>query len=192
MPSTETYDGYLVGHLLVATPAMGDSRFDHTVIYLCAHNDEGAMGLVINRAMRDIDFSDLLEQLDIDSAGALRQQIIVHAGGPVDTGRGFVLHTPDYQHETTVSVDDSVALTASVDIIRAIVEGHGPERCLLALGYAGWSAGQLEQELKENAWIAVPPDDELLFGDDLMRKWEAALGRLGISGAMLSTLAGNA
>ena len=182
---------YLDGHLLIAMPGMGDPRFDHSVIYMCAHSPEGAMGLVVNKLADQMTFPDLLEQLNIP-CGASDDSIQVHFGGPVESGRGFVLHSPDYMHDGTLLVDGGIALTATVDILRAIADGAGPEHTMLALGYAGWGAGQLDMEIKSNGWLSVPADDELVFGRDLENKWEHAMAKIGIDPRMLSDEAGHA
>lgn len=187
----EDDDGYLTGQLLVAMPGIGDERFDKTVIYLCAHSEEGAMGLVINQEIDSLTFPDLLEQLGIDPVPTATQ-IQVQFGGPVESGRGFVLHSPDYVQDGTLVVDDSVALTATVDILRAIADGEGPRNTMLALGYAGWGPGQLDTEIKANGWLHVPADDDLIFGEDLETKWERAMTKIGIDPRMLSDVAGNA
>jgi putative transcriptional regulator len=161
---------YLTGQLLIAMPTMPDQRFQRTVIYMCAHNADGAMGLVINRLFGSITFPDLLEQLGIDSPGSAAN-MRVHFGGPVESGRGFVLHSTDFVREGTMQVDDKIALTATVDILRAIADGRGPKHALLALGYAGWGPGQLDTEMQANGWLNAPADDRLLFDRDLDSKW---------------------
>jgi putative transcriptional regulator len=181
----------LAGSLLVAMPQMGDPRFDRAVIFMCAHNEEGAMGLVVNKLFDQLSFSDLLDQLEI-TAGPRMRQIRVHAGGPVEAGRGFVLHSDDYLHEGTMPVESGFALTATTDILRAIAEGQGPRTSILALGYAGWGPGQLEQEFAANGWLHVPADPELVFGADLEHKWLLALNKLGVSPSVLSSQAGHA
>jgi putative transcriptional regulator len=181
----------LTGQLLVAMPQMRDPRFTRSVIYMCAHNAEGAMGLVINRLVGSITFLDMLEQLGI--AGSDHdKRIKVHFGGPVDAGRGFVLHSDEYRHEGTVAVVGGVALTATIDILKDIAGGQGPRRCLLALGYAGWGAGQLDAEIQANGWLTVPADAELVFDSDLDGKWERALGKIGVTRTQLSGEAGHA
>ncbi len=182
---------YLAGQLLVAMPQMQDPRFQRSVIYICAHTAEGAMGLMVNRLLDQLSFPDLLEQLGIDPTPAC-QGINVHFGGPVESGRGFVLHSADYMQDTTLMVDDGVALTATVDVLKAMAEGRGPRQSLLALGYAGWSAGQLDSEMLDNAWLSIPADEELLFSRDLPAKWEKAIHRLGIDFGTLSQDAGHA
>ena len=186
-----TMTGYLTGQLLVAMPQMQDPRFQRTVIYMCAHTAEGAMGLVINRLIDSITFPDLLEQLGIegDTPG---NEIKIHFGGPVESGRGFVLHTADYRQEGTLSISGEVALTATIDILKDIARGGGPRQKLLALGYAGWGPGQLDAEIQANGWLQVPADSQLVFGPDLDGKWQLALAKLGIEGGRLSGDAGHA
>lgn len=192
-------DKFLDGQLLVSMPGMADERFARAVIYVCAHSAEGAMGIVVNKPAADLSFPDLLVQLDIvpeaerillpQQAGSLQ----VLMGGPVETSRGFVLHSPDFFIEqSTLPIDDSICLTATVDILRAIARGEGPKEAVLALGYAGWSAGQLETEIQSNGWLNCPADPELIFHSALDSKYDLALRRLGIDPAMLSSEAGHA
>jgi putative transcriptional regulator len=190
--------GYLDGQILIAMPVMEDERFARSVIYICAHSSEGAMGIVLNRPAGSIDFPDLLVQLDIVDTP---EQIVVpsHAeemkvmkGGPVETGRGFVLHSSDFFiKNATLPIDDGICLTATLDILKAIAKGEGPRRAILALGYAGWAPGQLESEIQENGWLHCPADTDLIFGD-VDAKYERALRKLGVDLAMLSTEAGHA
>ena len=182
---------YFTGHLLVAMPQMEDPRFERSVIYLCAHNAEGAMGLVVNRLFDAITFPDLLEQLNIET-GPKTEQIRVHFGGPVESGRGFVLHTDDYVRDGTLKVRSGFALTATVDILKAIAVGEGPRRSLLALGYSGWGPGQLESEIAANGWLIVPADPTIVFDQELDDKWQRALAATGVSVASLSGFAGRA
>lgn len=191
MTTDESQPSYLTGQLLVAMPGMQDPRFAKTVIFMCAHNADGAMGLVINKVLDSLTFPDLLAQLGIESVG-IGDQIQIHFGGPVESSRGFVLHSPDYLRDASLVVDDAVALTATVDILKAIATGGGPERSLLALGYSGWGPGQLDSEIKANGWLHVPADDELIFGTEMDAKWERAIGKLGIDPRMLSEEAGHA
>ena len=191
MAQTSIEDIYLPGQLLIAMPSMTDPRFEKSVIYMCAHNADGAMGLVINRAIDSLTFPELLEQLEIDS-GSGGDQIRVLFGGPVEQARGFVLHSPDYLQDASLVVDDNVVLTATIDILRAIANGTGPNNCLLALGYAGWGAGQLDSEIKSNGWLSVDADEELVFGCNLDEKWERAMTKIGIDPRMLSDAAGHA
>ena len=191
MAQTSIEDVYLPGQLLIAMPSMTDPRFEKSVIYMCAHNSDGAMGLVINRAIDSLTFPELLEQLEIDP-GSGGDQIRVLFGGPVEQARGFVLHSPDYLQDASLVVDDNVVLTATIDILRAIADGTGPNNCLLALGYAGWGAGQLDSEIKSNGWLSVDADEDLVFGCDLDEKWERAMTKIGIDPRMLSDSAGHA
>ncbi len=183
--------GYLEGQLLIAMPQMTDSRFERTVIYLCAHSAAGAMGLVINRAIDHITFPDLLEQLGIETP-TVKQQIMVQFGGPVESGRGFVLHSADYIQDSTLVVNDDVALTATVDVLKAMAAGDGPRRSLLALGYAGWAPGQLDAEIQANGWLHSSADEELIFGLDLDEKWSRAMAKAGVDISLLSSEAGHA
>jgi len=185
------HDGYITGQLLVAMPSMRDPRFTRTVIYMCAHTSDGAMGLVINRLVGSLSFPDLLQQLNISSTPA-SEHIRIRNGGPVETGRGFVLHSGEYHDDATLRVAESVGLTATLDILRDIASGQGPKRSLLALGYAGWGPGQLDSEIQANAWLCVPADDELIFDDKLTDKWERSIGKIGIDFRLLSGEAGNA
>jgi putative transcriptional regulator len=191
--------GYLDGQFLVAMPSMTDPRFERSVIYVCAHSAEGAMGIVVNQLATHISFTELLAQLDVIPQGrSIRlpspaDSMRVHKGGPVETGRGFVLHTADYFVESsTLPIDDAICLTATVDILRAIARGEGPSRALLALGYAGWGAGQLESEIQANGWLHCPADLDLLFDVDLDHKYHRALRTIGIEPMSLSSEAGHA
>jgi putative transcriptional regulator len=187
--STEA--GYLTGQLLVAMPQMRDPRFARSVIYMCAHNADGAMGLVVNRRVGSITFDDLLQQLGL-GPNRRNDDIRIHFGGPVEQGRGFVLHSSDYQQSGTMRVDEGVALTATLDILKEIAAGGGPRRSLLALGYSGWGPGQLDAEIQANGWLQVPADEELVFDENVDNKWERAIGKIGIDFSMLSGDAGHA
>ena len=191
MDQTDIENVYLSGQLLIAMPGMTDPRFEKSVIYVCAHNSDGAMGLVVNRAIDSLTFPELLQQLEIDPAAG-NDSVRVLFGGPVEQARGFVLHSPDYLQDASLVVDENVALTATIDILRAIAEGKGPANCLLALGYAGWGAGQLDSEIKSNGWLSVDADVDLVFGCDLDEKWERAMAKIGIDPCMLSDDAGHA
>ncbi|MBN2751731.1 MAG: YqgE/AlgH family protein [Rhodospirillaceae bacterium] len=182
---------YLTGQCLIAMPGMPDPRFEHTVVYLCAHSEEGAMGLILNRELADMPITRLMEQLNISITPNI-ENMRVHFGGPVDSARGFVLHSADFMSEASMLVDSRHALTSTMDILRAVAEGRGPRHSLMVLGYAGWGAGQLDAEIKDNAWLIAPPDDALLFGPDNAKKWRNALEKLGIDVAKLSSLSGNA
>jgi putative transcriptional regulator len=183
-------DPYLEGQLLVAMPGITDPRFDRTVIFMCSHSAEGAMGLVINRQFQGLDFHALLDQLDLDSDSAANRP--VYAGGPVETGRGFVLHSSDFRQDSTLMVAGDVALTATVDILKALAEGAGPKNSLIALGYAGWAPGQLDRELTRNGWLTTPASHSLLFDTADQDKWPRALAALGIDPSMLSGDSGHA
>ncbi len=186
-----TEDGYMTGQLLIAMPTMSDPRFERTVIYMCAHSADGAMGLVVNKQADEIDFPELLNQLEIETEG-VKNPIPVLVGGPVETGRGFVLHSLDYRQDSTLEVSDEVGLTATVDILRSIAEGEGPAHSLLTLGYAGWSAGQLDDEIQANGWLNVSADVSLLFDGALGEKWDRAVRKVGIDPSFLSADAGHA
>lgn len=186
-----TDDPFLAGQLLIAMPGMQDERFAKTVIYMCAHTPDGAMGLVLNQALESLTFPDLLEQLGIEEEAG-RADIRVHVGGPVEAGRGFVLHSLDYRQEATLPVAEDIALTATVDILKAIARGGGPKRRLLALGYSGWGPGQLDDEIRANGWLQAPADPDLVFDTNLEGKWERAIAKLGIDPRMLSDSAGHA
>ena len=181
----------LTGQVLIAMPTMADSRFAQSVIYLCAHTDEGAMGIVLNRPLAAPTFADLLSQLHVDPAPPARS-IQLCQGGPVDHARGFVLHTADWTGDGSLRVDDKMALTASLDILKAIAAGGGPKQGVLALGYAGWGPGQLDAEIQQNAWLSAPADLSLVFDDDHGTKWRRALAILHIDPLLLSPAAGRA
>lgn len=197
--SQEKEEGYLDGQLLVAMPGMSDTRFARSVVYVCAHSPDGAMGIVVNQRARKVSFSDLLVQLEVigpEEAIRLPSRaggIQVLKGGPVESGRGFVLHSADFFIDnSTLPIDEGISLTATVDILRAIAKGDGPDHAVLALGYAGWSPGQLEDEIQRNGWLTVPADPGLLFDNDLEGKYSRALRTIGIDPAMLSAEAGHA
>ena len=182
----------LSGKLLIAMPGMGDPRFQRSVIYICAYSAEGAMGLIINKPATRLSFADLLQHLSIEKK-EIGREIRVYFGGPVEHGRGFVLHSTDYTaSEATLHVDDRFAMTATLDILEAIAGGDGPERSLLALGYAGWGPGQLEDEILANGWLICDAQPDLVFAEDNRGKWEAALGTLGVDPLTLSATAGRA
>jgi putative transcriptional regulator len=187
----QTATDFLTGQLLIAMPTMEDPRFAQSVIYLCAHTLEGAMGLVLNRPLQRPKFDDLLRQLEVAPLPPARR-IRLCAGGPMDNARGFVLHTADWTGEGSLRVDDSLALTASLDVLKAIAEGNGPREGLLALGYAGWGPGQLDAEIQQNAWLSVPADETIVFDADHDTKWRRALAKLNIDPLLLSGAAGHA
>jgi len=182
----------LAGQLLIAMPQMVDPRFARSVVYVCAHSgDEGAMGLVVNKPMPSVTMDELLTHLNLEPS-RLNRTSPVHFGGPVEPGRGFVLHTADYREDATLVVGDEFAITATLDILRAIGRGKGPRRSLLALGYAGWAPGQLDAEMQANGWLSVTADSDLVFDQDFDAKWQRALAKLGIDLTALSTDAGHA
>ncbi len=189
MIQARSEDGWLTGQFLIAMPSMSDPRFERTVIYMCAHGDEGAMGLVINKSLDSLSFTDLMEQLGVEDSAA---EMAILSGGPVETGRGFVLHSSDYERDGSLAVSEDIRLTATIDVLKAIAVGHGPLKRLLALGYAGWAPGQLEDEIQANGWLTVPADDAILFDDALESKWSRAIAKLGVDAAMLSSFAGRA
>ena len=193
MPSTsaKSGSGYLTGQLLIAMPQMTDPRFERSVIYICAHTADGAMGLVVNREIEALTFPDLLKQRSID-AEVIYDKIQVLFGGPVETGRVFVLHSSDYVQNTTMLVDKRVGLTATMEVLKDIASGNGPKLNILALGYAGWGPGQLDAEIHANGWLSVPADDDLVFDPDLDKKWERALAKIGVDFSMPSGQAGHA
>jgi len=188
----------LEGQFLIAMPSLREGPFARSVVYMCAHREDGAMGIVINHRAEEIDFGELLAQLDIvPEAEAIRlppraKAVRVLRGGPVETGRGFVLHSSDYDvNDSTVKIGD-VCLTATLDILRAIAEGAGPSQAMLALGYAGWASGQLESEILANGWLTCPADADLIFDLDFARKYDRALAILGVQEGVLSSDAGHA
>lgn len=190
---------YLDGQLLIAMPTMTDRRFQRSVVFMCMHSSDGAMGLIINQRARKIGFGDLLKQLDIVTPDASEEtadrldEMTVHVGGPVSAERGFVLHSRDYfVEDSSMRINGGYCLTATIDILRAIATGQGPERSILALGYAGWSPGQLESEIQANGWLNCPADPEIVFACDLDEKYGRALGRLGIDPTHLVSAAGHA
>jgi len=182
----------LAGHLLVAMPQMQDPRFARAVVYLCAHNEDGAMGLVVNRLLDDVAWPELMKQLGIETPATTGNDRHIHFGGPVEAGRGFVLHSADYVEDGTLVVGGNVALTATLDILRAIGRGAGPKRSLLALGYAGWGPGQLDSEIQANGWLSVAADEDIVFDTQHGDKWQRALGKLGIDLLSLSGESGRA
>ncbi len=184
-------EGSLTGQLLIAMPAMEDPRFAHSVIYVCAHTTEGAMGIILNRPLAQPSFDDLLRQLDVEPLPPARR-VRLCSGGPVDHARGFVLHTTDWTGDGSLMVDQEVALTASLDVLKAIADGGGPSRGFLALGYAGWGPGQLDDEIQQNAWLSAPAPIALVFDDEHDTKWRRALASLNIDPLLLSGTAGHA
>lgn len=196
--------GCLDGHFLLAMPSMSDERFERAVIFVCAHSEDGAMGFILNRP-QPLSFEELVENLDLDSQkrrdadksrkigmSECARDFPIQFGGPVDPGRGFVLHSDDYMTESTMPVNDDLCLTATIDILRAIKDGCGPVRGMMLLGYAGWGPGQLEQEMAANAWLSCPASDDIVFDRDHSAKYDRVLSHMGVSPAMLSMEAGHA
>lgn len=191
-PKIDQGESFLEGKLLIALPGMTDERFAQTVIYMCAHSAKGAMGIVINKPIPGLSFAEVLKQLQIDIKPLIGEFPILY-GGPVETGRGFVLHSGDYEgSDSTLPVSEDISLTATLDILRALAEGRGPKQALFALGYAGWAPGQVETEFQKNGWLHCKADLSLVFGVDPEAKWRSALQRLGIGPSGLVADAGRA
>ena len=191
MVQKDRTEATLAGMMLLAMPSMADDRFARTVIYLCNHTPAGAMGLIVNQHAESVRFPTIIEQLGIETSISLDDKL-VHIGGPVESSRGFVLHSPDYVRDSTKVIDEHFALTATIDILRAMAMGKGPRRSVFALGYAGWAPGQLDAEIQQNGWLIAKADAELVFGADNDTKWDRALRSLGIDPALLSSFAGHA
>lgn len=183
----------LAGRLLIAMPGIGDPRFERAIIFVFAHGEDHAMGITLNRPLEGLSVPDLLDKLGVKTELAPPAQTVL-VGGPVERERGFVLHTDDYHspQNSTLELSNGLALTATKDVLEAMASRRRPRRSVLALGYAGWGAGQLEQELRDNVWLTCEPDESLLFGEDHEHKWSMALSKLGVSAASLSSLAGSA
>ncbi|HVZ91186.1 MAG TPA: YqgE/AlgH family protein [Rhizomicrobium sp.] len=190
-PGEESKEGFLLGKLLIALPGMPDPRFEKSVIFMCAHSEQGAMGLIVNKPFEGLNFRELIERLDLKVTDRTPDAPILF-GGPVGTGQGFVLHTSDATSQATMSVTSEISLTATIDILRAIAEGRGPKKSLFALGYAGWGPGQIESELSSNGWIHCDAKTAILFDLDFEERWRAALGTLGADISGLSSEAGRA
>lgn len=192
-PQTVSGESFLEGKLLIALPGMADPRFERSVIFMCAHSlESGAMGICINRPIEGLTFRELADKLDIET-GPRTPDFPILYGGPVDTSRGFVLHSSDYDGEdSTLPISEDISLTATLDILRAIAAGIGPDRAVFALGYAGWREGQIEEEIRANAWVHCDADPEILFDEPAQMKWAAALNRLGIDISGLTANTGRA
>ncbi len=188
----------LMGQLLIAMPGMGDVRFEKSLIYVCAHSEDGAMGFMVNRLVDAPTIQNFLLQLNIinedeqEDYAEIHQTLNLHDGGPVEPGRGFVLHSPDFESKTTLQIDSYVSLTATLEILRAIATGRGPRKSMLALGYAGWAAGQLEEEIAANGWLNAEADMNLLFEAPVEQRYDQALAKLGVNAQLLSAEAGHA
>lgn len=181
----------LTNQFLIAMPGLADPNFHHTVTFICAHNEDGAMGIVINRPT-DLALGDILSQMNLTACNPDVGSIVIHQGGPVQTDRGFVLHHPDSSWHSSVNVSDEIGVTTSRDILEAIASGRGPKQAFIALGYAGWAAGQLEQEIKENAWLSGPVGSDIIFITPVEKRWEQAARLLGVEVDRLSTDVGHA
>lgn len=193
MTSQKTEDSnFLEGKLLIAMPGMGDPRFEKSVIFMCAHSSDGAMGLIVNKPVAGLAFRDLIEKLELEPTKETPDLPVLY-GGPVQTGRGLVLHSKDYVgEESTTPISGDLALTGTRDILKAMAEGHGPHQAMFALGYAGWGPGQIESEIRANGWIHCDADPIILFDTNMDSKWSRALGKLGIDVSVLSAHAGRA
>ncbi len=181
----------LTNQFLIAMPNLADPNFHHTVTYICAHNEDGAMGIVINRPM-ELALGDILAQMNLTARSPDTENMIIYQGGPVQTDRGFVLHLPDTSWHSSINVSDEIGVTTSRDILEAIAEGRGPADAFIALGYAGWAAGQLEQEIKENAWLSGPAGSDIIFNTPVEKRWEGAARLLGVDVDRLSSDVGHA
>ncbi|MEM7423101.1 MAG: YqgE/AlgH family protein [Pseudomonadota bacterium] len=186
-PDDETEARFLDGQILIAMPGMSDPRFHRSIVFLCAHSEDGALGLIVNKPSEELKWKDLFGKLSIP-IGSVNAPKAVHYGGPVEPGRGFVLHSADYHaDDATMKVDDNTSMTATVEILQAIAMGRGPSLAVLALGYSGWAPGQLETELQCNGWLLCTPDEDLIFGSESGDKWDRALAKLGVDPALLSS-----
>ncbi len=181
----------LTNHFLIAMPALNDPNFFHTVTYICEHSDQGAMGIVINRPI-EMHLSDIFEHMNISEESDTDASQLVFNGGPVEEDRGFVLHHFSKKWDSTLKITDTLAITTSRDILEAIAHGKGPQQSLVALGYAGWGQGQLEQEIVDNAWLSVPADEQILFDLPVEQRWQAAASKIGVDLNLLSSTAGHA
>jgi putative transcriptional regulator len=191
-PQTIAGESFLEGKLLIALPGMNDPRFERSVIYMCAHSSTGAMGLIVNKPIEGLNFQELIRRLELPVSERTPNSAILF-GGPVETSRGFVLHSGEYEGaDSTLPISADVSLTATLDILRAIAEGHGPQQALFALGYAGWGPGQIETEIQANGWVHCDADSALIFSEDMDAKWSVALRKLGIDLSALSAHAGRA
>lgn len=184
---------YLTGKLLLATPAIADPRFERAVIFMCTHDEQGAMGFMVNHTMPEINFDRIIEQTGLTSDIEVDiSKINVLSGGPVEESRGFLLHSKDFKQKDTIQIDHNYSVTGTVDALKDLIQGKGPDQMLFVLGHAGWSAGQLDREIQDNSWLVVDPTPELIFDTAVGDKWTGALKLLGIDPAMLSTAAGRA
>ena len=190
--SEHKQSSYLAGKLLLAMPTMGDPRFHKAVIFMCTHDEQGAMGLVINHAVPGLSFNDLLDQIGLASDIEIDISLPILSGGPVESKRGFLLHSSEFKKDDTVRIDERFSITATLDALKEVANGNGPEERLFVLGYAGWGAGQLEQEIQQNTWLVAEPDPQIIFNTQNEQKWTRAVNQLGFDPAMLSGSAGHA
>ncbi|MCB1550437.1 MAG: YqgE/AlgH family protein [Alphaproteobacteria bacterium] len=190
--ATHSHSSYLTGQLLLAMPGMGDPRFHHAAIFIVSHHALGAMGLVINSPVEDFSFAQLMVEAGLGDVKIFRQNVALLNGGPVETQHGFLLHTSDFVHENTIKVNERFSVSANLDVLQAFATGECPREGLLVLGYAGWGAGQLEQELQENVWLVMDADHDLLFNTPLDQRWDRAYARMGIDPRLMSSEVGRA
>jgi putative transcriptional regulator len=181
----------LTGHFLIAMPSLNDSFFNQAVTYICEHDEAGSFGLIINQ-QTDIDLKQVIEEMKIEGVKDYKKDQAIFIGGPVDQGRGFILHRPTGNWSSSLIVNDNVALTTSKDILQAIANNEGPEDCIVALGYAGWAAGQLEQEMADNTWLSCPADEQIIFNTPVEERWKAAAKLIGVDLSLMSNDAGHA
>lgn len=191
LDSIQRKTGSLAGHLLIATPIVQESCFARSVIYMCAHNESGAMGIIINYPVDNIDINEIFDQLEIEDK-APERKFPIHFGGPVEANRGFVLHSADAPSGDSLIQKDGIAVSASVSVLQELAQGKGPQQGMLVLGYAGWSPGQLESEIESGSWIVVPASRQLVFDTDNETKWNVAISSLGIDMGHFSTVVGHA
>ena len=184
---------FLSGKLIIAMPTMSDPRFKRSVVCICAHNEDGAIGIIINKIIESLSFSKIIKQLKLKKNKVKRDHSEpIYFGGPVETERGFILHTADYFSENSTPINTQISMTASTEILQALIDGNGPNKSIIALGYAGWGPGQLDTEIQSNAWLSVQSDPELIFSDKTSDKWDMALEKIGVDPALLSTEFGRA
>ena len=184
---------FLAGKLIIAMPTMSDPRFKRSVVCICAHNEDGAIGIIINKIIESLSFSKIIKQLKLNKNMTKNDyKNHIYFGGPVETERGFILHSADYSSENSTSINSEISMTASTEILQALIDGNGPNKSIVALGYAGWGPGQLDTEIQSNAWLSVESDLELVFSAKTAEKWDMALEKIGVNPALLSTEAGRA
>jgi len=184
---------FLSGKLIIAMPTMSDPRFKRSVVCICAHNEDGAIGIIINKIIESLSFAKIIKQLRLKKNKVKSDYSEpIYFGGPVETERGFILHTADYFSENSTSINTQISMTASTEILQALIDGNGPNKSIIALGYAGWGPGQLDTEIQSNAWLSVQSDPELIFSDKTSEKWDMALEKIGVDPALLSTESGRA